>query len=82
MKMNTTQKTPKGNKDHQNIVSNIEAPRLQGVSTKDITFYLKERDLYEKQMEERNREPSAKYPLTSYKVSFDDFYLKNVLTAG
>lgn len=62
-------------------MSNIEAPRLQSVTTQDFTSFLKKRELNEKK-EEKNREPGAHYPLTSYKACIDDFPLKTFLTAG
>lgn len=65
----------------QTIVTNLEAPRLQGVATKHFTAFLKKRELYEKQVEEKNREPGVKITATSYRASIDDSYLRIFLTA-
>lgn len=66
----------------QTIVSNLEAPRLRGVSTQHFTTFLKERELYEKQLEEKNKDPGFKVSPTSYRASIDDEDLKIFITAN
>ena len=65
----------------QTIVTNLEAPRLEGVSTKDFTTFLRRRELYEKQIHEKNNEPGVNVTPTSYKACIDDSHLKIFLTA-
>ncbi|CDF33359.1 unnamed protein product [Chondrus crispus] len=65
----------------QTIITNLEAPRLEGVATKYFTAFLKKRDLYEKQLAEKNREPGVHITPTSYRASIDDSYLRIFLTA-
>eukprot|EP00737_Agarophyton_chilense_P000949 gb/GEZJ01001057.1/.p1 GENE.gb/GEZJ01001057.1/~~gb/GEZJ01001057.1/.p1 ORF type:complete len:583 (-),score=92.79 gb/GEZJ01001057.1/:1849-3597(-) len=65
----------------QTIISNLEAPRLQGVATKHFTYFLKLRELYEKQISEKNRELGLTITPTSFKASIDDSLLKIFITA-
>lgn len=65
----------------QTIVTNLEAPRLQGVATKHFTQFKRKRELYEKQLAEKNREPGSNFPVTSYRASIDDAYLRIFITA-
>eukprot|EP00171_Calliarthron_tuberculosum_P004595 IDg4595t1 len=44
----------------QTIVAHLEAPRLKGTTTKDINSFLRTRELYEKQIEEKNGQPGVK----------------------
>lgn len=66
----------------QTIVTNLEAPRLKGVSTKEFNQFFRLRELYEKQIAERNREPGLNLTATSYRASIDDSDLRIFLTAG
>jgi len=66
----------------QTIVTNLEAPRLKGVSTKDFNQFFRLREIYEKQIQERNREPGLNLNPTSYRASIDDSDLRIFLTAG
>ena len=65
----------------QTIVTNLEAPRLRGVSTKDFVQFKKARDLYEKQVAEKNREPGVSITPTSYLASIEDAFLRTFVAA-
>ena len=65
----------------QTIVTNLEAPHLTGVSIKHFTAFQKKRELYEKQVDEKNREPGVKITPTSYRASIDDSHLRMFMTA-
>lgn len=65
----------------QTIVANIEAPRLRGVSTKHFTQFYRLRQLYEKQIEEKNKEPGTSVNAVSYRASIDDADLKIFVAA-
>ena len=65
----------------QTIVANLETSRLEGVSTKDFTTFLHRRELYEKQVLEKNNEPNINIKVISYKACIDDSYLKLFITA-
>lgn len=60
----------------QTIVSSIEAPKLCGLSTKHFIEFRKLRELYEKQIKEKNQEPGTRVPLVSYKSSIEDADLR------
>lgn len=65
----------------QTIVTNLEAPRLNGVSTKHFTKFLMERELYEKQVSEKNKEPGVDITPASYRASIIDEDLEIFVTA-
>lgn len=66
----------------QTIVSSIEAPKLRGVSTKHFIEFRKNRELYEKQINEKNQEPGTRVPLISYKSSIENADLNIFIAAG
>lgn len=79
-----TVSTPKGttgNTVKQTILTNIEAPRLKGISTKDFIAFKRDRELYEKQVNEKNKDPNNKIPLTSVLASIDKRFLKTFIAA-
>lgn len=65
----------------QTIVAHVEAPRLNGVSVKDFSKFQRLRELYEKQVAEKNREPGVSITPTSLKASIDDADLRIFVTA-
>ena len=65
----------------QTIVTNLEAPRLTGVSTKEFVKFKKARELYEQQVEEKNREPGVSIVATSYKASIESALLRIMIAA-
>lgn len=70
-----------GSSVRQTIVTNLEAPRLQGISTKHFTNFQKKRDLYKKKVAEKNRDPEISIIPTSFRASLNDSYLRIFLTA-
>lgn len=65
----------------QTIVTNLEAPRLNGISVIHFNKFLRLRKLYEKKVEEKNREPGVAVTATSYKASIDSKYLEMMVAA-
>lgn len=65
----------------QTIISTIEAPRLRGVSTKHFIDFKKRRELYEKQIEEKNKDSATSIPLVSYKSSVENADLRLFIAA-
>ncbi|CAN8071777.1 unnamed protein product [Agarophyton chilense] len=63
------------------IVSNLEAPRLQSVTVRNFASFQKKRELYEKQVEENNREPGVDITPLSYEASIENYLLQIFLTA-
>lgn len=66
----------------QTIVAHLEAPRLQGTTTKDFTKFVRERELYEKQVAEKNLSPDVSINAVTYKASIDDSILRMFMTFG
>ena len=74
-------RTQKNESVRQTIVTNLEAPRLQGVALKDFVKFKKARELYEQQVEEKNRDPGTQIAATSYKASIDKALLRIMIAA-
>ena len=66
----------------QTIVATLEAPRLKGTTTKHFNLFLRERELYEKKLAEKNREPGVCISATTYYASIDDNMLRMFLAFG
>ena len=66
----------------QTIVASLEAPRLKGTTTKHFNLFTRERDLYEKKLAEKNREPGVNVPATTFKASIEDNMLRLFLAFG
>lgn len=66
----------------QTIVANLEAPKLKGISTKNFITFLRLREAYERDVDEKNKEPGVQLTPTSYKASVDRTQLKTFITAG
>ena len=64
---------------HQTILTNVEPPQLEGVSTKHFVTFMRKRDLYEKQVSEKNREPGTSVTPMSLRACIDDSYLRMFL---
>lgn len=62
------------------MFSNMEALRFEGVAGKHFTALQKLRVLYEKQLQEKNREPGVAITTNSYWASTDDFILRIFIT--
>lgn len=65
----------------QTIVTNLEAPRLEGISVSDFNKFLRLRRLYEKKIKEKSREPVVSVTAVSYKASIDYKYLEMMIAA-
>ena len=65
----------------QTIVTNLEAPRLTGVSKKEFVKFKKAREHYEQQVDEKNREPGVSIVATSYKASIESALLRIMIAA-
>lgn len=74
--------TSNGKKIRQTIIYAVEAPRLRGVWTKHFIEFRKARELYEKIIAEKNKEPGTSIPFTSYKESIEDTDLHLFVAAG
>ena len=66
----------------QTIVAHLEVPRLKGTTTKEMNAFLRARDLYEKQIAEKNAQPDVNVPLVTYRAAIDDNFLRLFITFG
>ena len=66
----------------QTIVAHLEAPRLKGVTTKDFNVFFRARDLYEKEIEEKNGQPDVNIKAVTYCAAIDDRLLRQLLVFG
>lgn len=73
---------PNTNTMKQTIVAHLEAPRLKGTTTKDMNAFLRARELYEKQIEEKNGLPGVDVSAVTYRASIDDSFLRMFVTFG
>lgn len=51
----------------QTIVESVEAPRLKDISTEDFVLFKEKREVYERQIAEKNAESGVQVPLTTYR---------------
>ncbi|CAN8067529.1 unnamed protein product [Agarophyton chilense] len=65
----------------QTIITILEAPRMCGVATKDVIVFKRQRDLYDKQIAEKNDEPGGEVTPTSYRESIDYYLLSIFISA-
>lgn len=66
----------------QTIITNIEAPKLTGASTQNFVEFKRKRELYEKQVQKRNKEPNNQVVPFSLRASIDDADLRIFIAAG
>lgn len=66
----------------QAIIANVETPRLRGVSVKHFIKLKKIRDIYEKEVLEKDKQKHTEIAATSIKGSMEDADLKTFLATG
>lgn len=66
----------------QTILACLEAPHLAGVSNKHFVEFKRLRELYEKQIQEKNAQSSNHFTPTSYKMSIEHSDLGTFIAAG
>jgi len=71
----------RGDTVRQTIVETIEAPRLRDVSTSDFVEFQERREIYERQVSEKNTEAGVQIPLTTYRNSIDSAILELFVVA-
>lgn len=65
----------------QTIVANLDAPRLEGISTTHFVSFQRARQVYEQKVDEKNKEPGTSITKISYKSSIERKYLTMMITA-
>lgn len=60
----------------QTVVANLEAPWLKGVATSDFVEFVRERQIYELSVQEKNKYPNIYITPTSYRQSVERNHLK------
>lgn len=63
------------------IVADLDAPRLEGISTTHFSNFHRKREISERKIKERNKEPNTNRPLISYKASIERSFLQMMITA-
>lgn len=66
----------------ETFISCVEAPNLKGVSTQHFIEFNRRRDLYEKQLKEKDVYFGERRDATSYKASIENEDLKVFFAAG
>ena len=66
----------------QTILANYESPRLKGTTMKDIKTYRRTRELYEKQIAEKNGQPGVNFTAGTYRASIDERFLRMFVMFG
>lgn len=78
----TVSQAPPADTVKQTIVETIEAPRLTNIDGSDFVTFTESDSIYEKKIEEKNKESGMKIPLTTYRSSVDELVLELFLIAN
>ena len=65
----------------QTIVETIEAPRLKDIGTESFVEFKRRREIYERQIAEKNTEHGVNVPLTSYRSTITEPVLEMMVMA-